>query len=71
MAEWDQAFDWLRGRKKIVFLANGEEIPDACVQALEDLERRWPGATLPQARGAIVSVVLKAYHKKNLDVPET
>lgn len=54
-----------------MFLANGEEIPDACVQALEDLERRWPGATLPQARGAIVSVVLKAYHKKNLDVPET
>lgn len=44
-----------------MFLADGTEIPDEFVEALNELDKRWPGATLPQARGAIVSAVLSAY----------
>ena len=51
-------------------LADGTYVPDECVEALEELEKRWPGATLKQARGAIVATVLKAYAKKKTESVE-
>lgn len=47
-----------------MFLANGREVPDACVTALEELEQRWPGATFHRARGAIALAVIDAYEKE-------
>jgi hypothetical protein len=41
-------------------LADGRTVPAAAVGALDELERAWPGATLPQARPAIVAAVLAA-----------
>jgi hypothetical protein len=41
-------------------LADGRTVPDECVHALDELELRWPGATMKQARGAIVAAVLEA-----------
>jgi hypothetical protein len=43
-----------------VALADGRSVPLAAVKALEELERRWPGSTLPQARPAIVAAVIAA-----------
>lgn len=43
-----------------IHLANGTSVPKACVDALEELENIWPGASLPQARAAIVAAVLEA-----------
>ena len=41
-------------------LADGTKVPARAVAALHELEDRWPGATLPQARPAIVAAVIKA-----------
>lgn len=41
-------------------LANGQSVPASAVAALDELERRWPGATLQQARPAIVAAVIAA-----------
>lgn len=41
-------------------LADGRSVPASAVAALDELERRWPGATLPQARPAIVAAVRAA-----------
>ena len=41
-------------------LANGLSVPSLAVEALESLEKVWPGATLPQARPAIVAAVLSS-----------
>lgn len=38
----------------------GTLVPFACVEALEELDKRWPGATHPRARLAIIEAVLKA-----------
>lgn len=38
-------------------LADGTPVPDDAVAALDELEKTWPGATLPQARPAIVAAV--------------
>jgi hypothetical protein len=46
-----------------MYLASGKVVPDICVTALEELELIWPGASLRQARGAIVNAVLTAYTK--------
>lgn len=43
---------------KTVALADGREVPQAAVDALIELDKRWPGATLPQARPAIVAAIL-------------
>lgn len=43
-----------------VRLAGGAEVPRVCVDRLDELERVWPGATLPQARAAIALVVINA-----------
>lgn len=48
----------------IIELANGKDIPAACVKALEEFDKAWPGATLPQARGGIVAAVLTAFEKE-------
>lgn len=57
-----------------MFLADGREVPDRCIQALESLEERWPGATLKQAHGAIAAAVTEAagpvYEKKELSADE-
>lgn len=45
---------------EILHMANGDEIPLRLVQALNDLEKEWPGATLVNARPAIVGAILKA-----------
>lgn len=49
-------------------LANGKTVPDECVKALDELDKIWPGASFPRARGAIVSAVLESYAK--LDKPK-
>lgn len=41
-------------------LADGTSVPAKAVAALTELDRRWPGATLPQARPAIVAAVMAA-----------
>ena len=41
-------------------LADGRRVPAAAVAALDELEKIWPGATLPQARAAIAAAVLEA-----------
>lgn len=41
-------------------LADGRSVPTAAVAELDELERAWPGATLPQARPAIVAAVMAA-----------
>ncbi len=48
---------------EVVYLADGSYVPKACIVALEELNMEWPGATLSQARAAIVLTVLKSYHK--------
>ena len=53
-----------------MYLADGTSVPDECVKALEELETRWPGATLRQARGAVVKAVLAAYAEKETPIVE-
>lgn len=50
-------------------LADGREVPVVAVDALNDLEQRWPGATLEQARPAIVAAVLEAVAKAGGPTP--
>lgn len=51
-----------------VDLANGKSVPKACVDALDKFDAEvWPGASFRGARGALVSVVLDAYKKEQLD----
>lgn len=45
-----------------VYLANGESVPQYCVDALHEFEKIWPGATFIGARAAIVAEVLKAVY---------
>ncbi|WP_156161665.1 hypothetical protein [Nocardia vulneris] len=51
------------GNQEMLTLADGREVPAAAVRALDDLERKWPGASLAQARPAIVAAVLAAVAK--------
>jgi hypothetical protein len=44
-------------------LAGGGSVPSYLVEALHTLETRWPGASAPQARPAIVSAILEAQKK--------
>ena len=44
-----------------IVLANGARVPKSCVDALDDLDKLWPGATFSHARPAIVLAVLKQY----------
>lgn len=48
----------------MAFLADGREVPDECVAALDAFETIWPGATLHQARAGIVAAVLDAIPPK-------
>lgn len=43
-----------------VRLADGRVVPGTAIDALASLDRRWPGATLPMARGAVAAAVLEA-----------
>ena len=43
-----------------IYLANGVEVPANLVKALDELEKKWPGATLECARPAIVAAILEA-----------
>ena len=52
-------------------LADGTTVPDRCVQALEELETRWPGSSFSMARGAIVKAVLQAYTQFDVVKPAT
>lgn len=42
-----------------MYLADGSQVPDECVRAVDELEARWPGASFPGARGAIVAAVIE------------
>lgn len=44
-----------------VFLINGRFVPQACIDALDNLE--WPGATKKEARPVIALAVIEAYLK--------
>lgn len=46
-----------------ILLAGGGEVPTYLVEALEEFDKKWPGATLPQARPGIVDAILKAQKK--------
>ncbi|WP_157897271.1 hypothetical protein [Mycobacteroides franklinii] len=41
-----------------ITIADGRSVPTFAVAALEDLERRWPGAVYPGAMPAVVLAVL-------------
>lgn len=41
-------------------LADGRMVPRKAVDALAILDAKWPGASLPQARPAIVAAVMEA-----------
>ena len=43
-----------------IVLADGRSVPKNAVDSLAELDRSWPGATLPQARPAIVAAVIAA-----------
>lgn len=45
-------------------LADGRTVPRAAVDALDELDRSWPGATFPRARGAIAWTVLDAVREE-------
>lgn len=47
----------------MIALADGRTAPIECVNALAGLDGEWPGATLPQARAAVVCAVIEAYEK--------
>lgn len=49
---------------EVIQLAGGDDVPKACVDALDEFEKTWPGATSPMARAGIVLAVLKAYQKE-------
>lgn len=42
----------------VVELADGRTVPAGAVHALDELDARWPGATLPQARPAVAAAVI-------------
>ncbi len=46
---------------EMVRLAGGGSAPKACVDAIDELETRWPGASFHGARAAIAVAVVKAY----------
>lgn len=52
-----------RKKSETVKLAGGGEVPVYLVEALEVFEMKWPGATLPRARPAIVQAILEALKK--------
>ena len=43
-----------------VELVDGRSVPLKAVQALDELEKIWPGATFPTARHAIVAAVMES-----------
>lgn len=51
-------------KSRLVHMANGKSVPRVCVEALNDFEKTWPGATFPTARAAIISAVLEALIKE-------
>jgi hypothetical protein len=48
---------------EMVEMMNGRSVPKACVDALDEFEQIWPGATWPTARMAIADRVLEAADK--------
>lgn len=46
-------------RHAVSMMADGSYIPTIAIDALDELEERWPGATLEQARPAIVSAIIR------------
>lgn len=46
---------------EMIQLADGRDVPKACVDALDAFEGVWPGATFHRARAAIVARVIEAY----------
>src|SRR4051812_48505641 len=53
----------VREEPETVKLAGGGEVPAYLIEALEEFEKTWPGATFPRARPAIVYAILKAQKK--------
>lgn len=51
--------------EKAVFLAGGGTVPKVAVNALDELDKKWPGASFPMARAAIVWAVLDAVTNDN------
>lgn len=48
----------------LIELADGRTVPRAAVDALDELDRTWPGATFPGARGAVAWTVLDAVREE-------
>lgn len=53
---------------ELVDMVNGKSVPKACVDALDEFEKTWPGASFSKARAAIVFEVLQAYKREMNDV---
>lgn len=51
----------------MVHLAGGWSVPKYLVEALEEFETVWPGATFHNARPAIVVVILTELQKRMVD----
>lgn len=54
----------------MIGLASGDEVPKACVDALDAFEQKWPGASFHNARPALAVVVRKELEKLGWTPPE-
>lgn len=52
---------------EMIHLAGGAEVPAYLVEALEEFETVWPGATFHNARPAIIAVVLNELQQHMVD----
>jgi hypothetical protein len=48
---------------RYVWTAGDVAVPKLCVEALNEYENTWPGATLPQARLGVIIAVIESYEK--------
>lgn len=47
-------------QEEMVYLANGKDVPKKAVDAMDELELIWPGASFVNARPALAWVVLNS-----------
>ena len=52
---------------EMIHLAGGADVPKYLVEALENFETVWPGATFHNARPAIVSLLLNEMQEHMVD----
>jgi hypothetical protein len=58
--------------EEYLYLADGRKVPKRCVDALDEYENTWPGASFPNARTGLAWTVIAAYDEsfKKADIAE-